>query len=212
MPLPTTLVALRQALASGERRFPGLRLGDLDGVDLDLSGCDLQGGCFKEARFGRACLQGANVEGCCFQQSLIWGADLSRLKASHSQWHDADLSGSRLQQADFSGAPLHRCCLRGVVAAGSVWRDARLVEADFRSGLDQLTDLGGADFRHADLSFALLQGAQLHGADLRDCCLYGANFAGADLREADLSGCDLRDTQLSGANLTDARIEGVLWP
>lgn len=34
------------------RRFHGLRLGDLDGVDLDLSGCDLTGGCFRDARFG----------------------------------------------------------------------------------------------------------------------------------------------------------------
>ena len=76
---------------------------------------------------------------------------------------------------------MHRCCLRGVVAAGSSWRQARLVEADFRSGLDQLTDLGHADFAEADLSFALLE-----GANLRSC----------NLRQADLSGCDLRDTQL----------------
>ncbi|MFM7239262.1 MAG: hypothetical protein ACKOZN_06655 [Cyanobium sp.] len=44
---------------------------------------------------------------------------------------------------------MHRCCLRGVVAAGSRWRDARLVEADFRSRLDQLIDLGQADFQGA---------------------------------------------------------------
>lgn len=69
-----------------------------------------------------------------------------------------DLSGSRLQGADFSDAFLHRTCLRGIVAAGSHWVEARLVEADFRSGLDQLTDL-----RHADL----------RGCDLRDCSLDG---------------------------------------
>ena len=102
---------------------------------------------------------------------------------------------------------MHRCCLRGVVAAGSKWRNARLVEADFRSGLDQLTDLGEADFRGADLSFALLQGANLHGANLQASCLYGANLRGCDLREADLRGCDLRDTQLQEALLTGALLD-----
>jgi uncharacterized protein YjbI with pentapeptide repeats len=87
---------------------------------------------------------------------------------------------------------LHRCCLRGVVAAGSRWRDARLVEADFRSGLDQLTDLGQADFQGADLSFALMQQLQLHGADLR--------------------GCDLRYTQLSGDDRRGALLDGALLP
>ncbi|MGL6135372.1 MAG: pentapeptide repeat-containing protein, partial [Prochlorococcaceae cyanobacterium] len=104
--LPSNLEELRAALADGRQRFHGLRLGDLDGVDLDLSGCELQDSCFKEARFGRANLRQARVEGCCFQQALLWGADLSGLQARESQWHEADLSGSRLQQADFSAALL----------------------------------------------------------------------------------------------------------
>ena len=74
-----------------------------------------------------------------------------------------------------------------MVAAGSRWCEARLVEADFRSGLDQLTDLGGAD-----LSFALLNGANLHGANLE--------------------GCDLRDTQLNGARLGGAKQAEALLP
>ena len=115
------------------------------------------------------------------------------------------LRSIRLQGADFSGALLHRCCLRGVVAARSRWRRARLVEADFRSGLDQLTDLGYADFTRADLSFALLQGVNLHAAILKGSCLYGANLRGCDLRGADLRDCDLGDTQLQ-----DALLEGAL--
>ena len=85
--LPTTVEELRDQLNSGQTRFPGLRLGEIDGVDLDLAGCDLHGGCFKEARFGHACLAGTNIEGCCFQQSLIWGADLSGVLAQGSSWH-----------------------------------------------------------------------------------------------------------------------------
>jgi len=52
--LPTALGELRQALARGERSFLGLHLDDLDGVDLDLSACELGGSSFREARLGHA--------------------------------------------------------------------------------------------------------------------------------------------------------------
>jgi uncharacterized protein YjbI with pentapeptide repeats len=206
-PQPSDLAQLRAALAAGQKDLRSLRLGEIDGLDLDLSGCNLDGSCFKEARFGHATLRGAQAHRCCFQQALIWGADLSELDAPSSYWHEADLSGSRLQGANFSDALMHRCCLRGVVAARSVWRSARLVEADFRSGQDQLTDLGYADFSGADLSFALLQGANLHAAILKGSCLYGANLRGCDLRGADLRDCDLRDTQLQDAQMDGALID-----
>ena len=61
-PLPRTLAELRHALAEGQRHFPGLRLFDLDGVDLDLSHCVLRGGCLREARFGHASLAEADVK------------------------------------------------------------------------------------------------------------------------------------------------------
>lgn len=211
-PLPRSLDALRAALAAGRRDFSGLSLGDLDGVDLDFTGCTLRDGCFLEARFGHARFTGAELEGCGFQRALLWGADLSAVRARGSLWQEADLSGSRLQGADFSEALLHRACLRGVVAAASLWRRARLVEADFRSGLDQLTDLGRADFRGADLSFAQFNGANLRQACLRECALYGTDFSGADLGEADLRGCDLRHALIGTARLEAARLEGARLP
>lgn len=189
--LPRHLGQLQVVLAQGRRAFAGLELADLDGVGLDLSDCDLRGSCLRAGRLGQVILRGAQLGGSSLQQALLWGADLSKTQAQASLWHEADLSGARLKGADFSEALLHRCCLRGMLAAGSHWRRARLVEADFRSGLDQLTDLGGADFREADLSFALFQAAQMAEADLRGSCLYGANLAGADLTGANLEGCDL---------------------
>jgi hypothetical protein len=45
---PRDLIQLRAALQAG---------GDLDGVDLDLAHCELEGGCFKDARFGHASLR-----------------------------------------------------------------------------------------------------------------------------------------------------------
>ena len=58
-PGPHTLEELRAALSAGQRQFPGLRLGDLDGVDLqgaDLRGCE-PGDCSLE--------QGAVVQAVC---------------------------------------------------------------------------------------------------------------------------------------------------
>ncbi|NDC35449.1 MAG: pentapeptide repeat-containing protein, partial [Synechococcaceae bacterium WB9_2_112] len=91
---PSNLEQLRAALASGERELRNLHLGEIDGLDLDLSDCNLQGSCFKEARFGHARLTRSQVQGCCFQQALLWGADLSELQAQDSYWHEADLSAS----------------------------------------------------------------------------------------------------------------------
>ena len=118
------------------------------------------------------------------------------MRASRSLWYGADLFGARLQGADFGETWLHRCCLRGVVAGGSSWRNARMVEAHFRSGLDLLTDLGPADFGGADLSFALFQGTQLGGPNLRDTCPYGANLAAALLDGSPLSGHQLAELSL----------------
>jgi len=113
--------------------------------------------------------------------------------------------------ADLSSmtSKIGRCGSLPVVAAASIGWQAALEDVDFRSGQDQLTDLGGADFRGADLSFAQRQGVQLRGADLRVCCLDGANFNGADLRQADLRGFDLSDCHLDGADQRQARLDAA---
>ncbi len=58
---PTNLIQLRAALAAGNKDLRGLKLGEIDGLDLDLSGCNVDGSCFKEARLGHASLRGAGV-------------------------------------------------------------------------------------------------------------------------------------------------------
>jgi len=95
-----------------------------------------------------------------------------------------------LQGADFSGAAMHLACLRGVPAAGNLWQQARLVEAEFRSSLDEVTDLGRADFT-----------ANLWQASVCGAVLYAANFSRAVLRGADLRLVNSRDCPLQGALL-----------
>ena len=111
-PLPRSLDDLRAALAAGQRDFSGLSLADLDGVDLDLAGCNLREGCFLEARFGHARFTGSDLVGCGFQRALLWGADLSMVRAQGSLWQEADLSGPRLQEPTSA----RRCCTAPVCA------------------------------------------------------------------------------------------------
>lgn len=59
---------LRAALEAGERNLQGLRLGGVDGLDLDLSDCNLEGSCFKEARFGHARLRGRRCNAAAFSR------------------------------------------------------------------------------------------------------------------------------------------------
>lgn len=72
---PASLEEPRAALAAGVRELPGPRLEESDAHDLDLSHCLLAGSHFQPA--------------------LLWGADLSGVRAEGSFWHEADLSGVR---------------------------------------------------------------------------------------------------------------------
>ena len=99
---------------------------DLDGVDPDLSHCVLRGGCLREARLGRASLAQAEVEGCAFHRSLLWGADLSGLRG-------AALSGANFSRADLRGAELRaqdlrECQLQGALLEGALLEEAHLPE------------------------------------------------------------------------------------
>ncbi|WP_295536324.1 pentapeptide repeat-containing protein, partial [Synechococcus sp. UW140] len=98
-PLPTSLDGLRQQLSEGRLCFPGLQLEEVNFADLELAGCDLGNGDFKASRFGHGRLAGALLNDACLHQALLWGADLSECQAQGSQWHEADLSGARLQGA-----------------------------------------------------------------------------------------------------------------
>ncbi len=82
---------------------------------------------------------------------------------------------------------------------------------NFRDADLQEVDLANADLRGADLAGAALNKADLRGADLRDADFHLTDLSSADLRGARLRGADLRfalilGTDLRGADLRDARI------
>jgi uncharacterized protein YjbI with pentapeptide repeats len=118
------------------------------------------------------------------------------------------LSGKNLCDADFSGAVLAGCRMRG-------------------ARLDNAT-LFGADLQDADLTDASMRRSDLRGACLRNANLTGADLFEADLREGVLAAADPRlgyrkleaggparlgDVQgakLVGANLERSKLSGVV--
>jgi uncharacterized protein YjbI with pentapeptide repeats len=96
--------------------------------------------------------------------------------------------------------PDHLQTLLQGVDAWNAWRERERLIAP---------DLGGADFRSANLRRADFRGANLRGADLR-----GANLSGADLISARLSGADpgaeFDGADLRGANLRGADLRGAI--
>lgn len=174
------------------------------------------------------------------------GLDLSRLDCSRDAlkaladehtavpWRDAEsgglaltgaeLSRTRLDDADFGGANLRRATLIGAVGRSARFAGAILEEADLTE-----TDLSGADFSgivagqiglsHAMLEDARFGGAAMRFADLKEALLDGADFTRADLWGTDFTGADADDTvfrearldeaKLGDANLTQADFEGA---
>lgn len=133
----------------------------------------------------------------------------------------ADLSGDRLERADFTGAYLDDANLSEAILTEAVLREAFLESANLRKASLVGAELSGsfldrADLTDADLTRAGLIGTFLHDADLSDADLSDADLSGADLTGVSLSGATLSGTNLTGASvdeeaLVDVPIGAWIW-
>jgi uncharacterized protein YjbI with pentapeptide repeats len=134
-------------------------------------------------------------------------ADLREADLSHALMRGANLCGAKLDSAslryvDLSGASLDRASLAGANVEGTRLTAASLVGANLRNA--QAT---AADFQRADLSRADLSGATLRRADLRAVNAPEAKLSGADLRNADLRRAQLDRCSIENARLQEANLE-----
>lgn len=124
-----------------------------------------------------------------------------------TNWEVADLSGipawvkSDKRRANLCGADLSGIDLSGSKLRFAVFRDAKLVRANFR-----VADLYGADFRQANLGGANLTEAKLGNADFRKAHIDGANLSRANLHFANLTGVKTKSVNFSGADLSSAKL------
>ena len=141
-------------------------------------------------KYGRNCLQGADLHGADLSGANLSGANLYRTDLSH-----ANLSGANLSYADLYLASLSEANLLDE----AILIGANLNYASLRHARLHLADLSYADLTDAELSYA-----RLHRADLSRANLTGADMTGADLYNANLSYALLHDANMSYANMSEA--------
>lgn len=190
-----------------EARMEGARAvgADLSGAKLtkcraegaNLAKADLTGARLASASLKRACLDDAKLDEVVgpsveldeaslkdarFEKARLAGGLFRGVAAVGASWECADLSGAVIggdvSGAIFAGARLGRADLRGVLARGTSFRGADLVQAK----------LDGADLMQASFEGADLRAASFVGASLFQAETYLANLEGADLSNAFLAG------------------------
>lgn len=141
---------------------------------------DLRSAHFKEGRFSRANLAGADLTLAYFGHADLTGADLTAADLSNASLRGANLSKAKLEKAKLAGADLTRA------------------------------DFFGPNLQFADLSDAYLQGANFTTANLNDARLARSDLrlavaADTTFRRADLTGC-----QVYGISAWNTDTEGAL--
>ncbi len=141
----------------------------------------------------------------------LTGLDLSGVDFKGADMFAANLSGSMLQRANFSGANLAR-----VVANEADFSDANFVKADMFAVVMNGADLTGADLSSAriigELKNARMDKVKMIGTDLgADPANQGmvpvrVDMSGVSLDGADLTGANLIHTVLAFATLRDATL------
>jgi len=125
-----------------------------------------------------------------------------------------DLSGLKLQGANFQNAILEKADLETATLIGAEFHKANLTEAKLKGANLGIANFQNAILEKADLETATLIGAEFQKANLTEAKLKGAdlrkaNFQNAILEKADLETADLFGANLHKADLTGAKLKGV---
>ncbi len=209
----------------------GLKLGFIK----DVSGKNLQGANFKDAKLENVNFSGANLEAVVFENANLKGADLSDAKLDGVNFAKANLRGTRLLRtsivwanfkgaqlnlADLEGADVNRSNFAGATLQGANLRGMKLGEGDKMARLEPRDRLmwqlvnepkPGRNLAGQNLMGFNLNGAVLTGANLTNSQLSFVDLTGADLKNANLSGATVKGMNLSGAKLNGAQFTGAVW-
>jgi len=134
------------------------------------------------------------------------GANLSGFSLSNLIFHDVDLTGANLEDADFSLCTLLRCSFVGANLARARFAESIIEDCDF-SGLK--TRIRFADFFMADVERCDFSSSNAFMAQFVHSRLKSVVFQDADLRQADFERCEMTGVRLRGARLEGASFLGV---
>lgn len=191
-----TRAQIEAQLKSGNKNFYDKSLNG-----LDLSGMNLSGANFREARLDKTKFAGAHLQGANFNQTWALGADFSGADLTNASLYAAQMQGANFDDADLSGARLIGNF------SGTHMRKAKFVKADLSADMkNQNMNLMHVTLRSSDLQGANFKGANLARIDFSFANLGGVNFENADLTGADASGADLRGATFDNTNLNDCDV------
>jgi uncharacterized protein YjbI with pentapeptide repeats len=154
-----------------------------------------------EAKLDRARFDGAKLELADFSKSQLReasfvGAELKQARMFDAALPDARLDGAKLDSVIAIGSDLSGASLKGLDAAGSIWRDAKLERTTWADA-----KLADASFEGASCRDAIFLRADLRQARFRKASMQAAKLVEANLMEAALDQADLSNADLSRANL-----------
>lgn len=139
---------------------------------------------------------------------------LAAYNSGERDFHNLDLRGVKLSNADLTGASFLGADLRGSNFSHSLltytqFKGADVSGASFRGSWLNATDLIGANFGEADLASTDLTGASLHRANLARANLNDATLGNAVLGCANLDGATFLGTRLFGTHLADLDVRAL---
>jgi uncharacterized protein YjbI with pentapeptide repeats len=179
-------------LADQDLSWIGEHVHDLSGINLsganlddaDMTGQALFGANLKRASLRNACLVDVGLEDAELDYADLSGADLSDSNLTKASFFRATLRGASLFQADLDFAHFQDACLDGAClddcrGQSTIFLNANLQGARFKSSELEGAELSGADLQGAslintNLSYANLNGCSVHGVAAWNVCLEGA--------------------------------------
>ena len=189
----------------------GIDLRDLN-LDLrntNLQGFDLNGLCFERTVLDGAQLQGARLFEARLQWASLVSSQLQGAELTKAQFFKANFRWAQLQGAELGHSNLQRANLEGAHLQGANIDAAHLQQANLKQARLRGADLGNARLKWANLESARLQETFLSNTELQEANLRGASLEKAVLPKAQLQGAILTGAQLQGAYLEGARLQGA---
>ena len=174
---------------------------------MDQSGLCLKGRNLADADFAAACLERCDLTGARLDNANFFGADMQDAILADVSLRRADLRGACLRGADLSGADLFEADLREGTIAAA---DAKLGFKVIEPRQRTETEAQGACLAGANLQRSKMSGVIAVKADFSGAVMKDCKLVRANLKQADFRGADLAGADLSGADLSGADLRDAI--
>ncbi|MES2387013.1 MAG: pentapeptide repeat-containing protein [Bacteroidota bacterium] len=176
------------------------RLAEILGVDLNYFSESFRSGSSESAAEGEALAEQP--------AALKTGDPGNKLKRDMSlgNWADADFSGLKNLNEQFSNSNLQRCLFIGSDLGGLVMKSNHVESCDFSGSgfsrsLLQLSNFAGSSFKDCNL-----QETEFTKCHVQGCNLSGGNFTNSAFQTSNFDSCDFSGADMSKSNILGSGI------